>query len=433
MRRVLAQRLRTLDERRQELEEERRLRRELENAEKARRRRRVLAGALGLALVVIFFLGYLAKRAIEGERRAVREAAANQELIVLFEDLFQNQNPYRTQGNKVAPEELIRRSADKLRVSLVEQPVVKARLQSVLGKICLDRGYYNLGTELLEETLELRRQELGNKHQDTVNSLIDLALGYRLRADEGDLAKSDQYYQEASAPLKEIFGEDSSPVANILNQHGVSYLTQGDCDKAESFFSQASAIWKAEDDPQRVRPLNNMAICYWNEEEYEKAEDFYQRARKEGEAAFGEMDPDVISIVNNLGIVYRDQGRLVAARELLLEALEKRIKVLGEDHPHTGTTWRNLALTSIRQGRLPEAEEELGHAVRILEAKLNPRHSDIGKAYGVMADLRFAQEDFAEAEKKARKALAILREAYDEEHRAIVEMTNLLEKVSSAQ
>ena len=94
---------------------------------------------------------------------------------------------------------------------------------------------------------------------------------------------------------------------------------------------------------------NNLALEYYRQGKYEKAEELHEKALRIREHLLGEEHPDTTESYNNLALVYSSQGKCEKAEELHEKALRIRERLLGEDHPSTATSYNNLAFVYAQQ------------------------------------------------------------------------------------
>ena len=73
-----------------------------------------------------------------------------------------------------------------------------------------------------------------------------------------------------------------------------------------------------------------------------KALEWYQRALDGKEETFGKGHPSTLGTVNNMALVFGHQGEYEKALEWHQRALDGREKTLGKDHPSTLKTARRL-------------------------------------------------------------------------------------------
>jgi tetratricopeptide (TPR) repeat protein len=217
-------------------------------------------------------------------------------------------------------------------------------------------GRYQDAEPLLQQSLAIRRQQLGADHPDVATSLNNLALLYQA---QGRYREAEPLQQQALAIRREQLGEDHPDVANSLNSLALLYLFQGRYGEAEPLYQQALAIRRqqlGEDHPLVATSLNNLAGLYRVQGRYGEAEPLQQQALAIRREQLGEDYPDVATSLNNLAALYQDQGRYGEAEPLYQQALAILREQLGLDHPLVATSLNNLAVLYQAQGRYGEAE-----------------------------------------------------------------------------
>ena len=101
--------------------------------------------------------------------------------------------------------------------------------------------------------------------------------------------------------------------------------------------------------------LNNLALLYRAQGQYEKAAPLHERALAIWEQALGPEHPHVATSLNNLALLYDNQGQYGKAEPLYERALAIREKALGPEHPDVATSLNNLAGLLRATNRLSEA------------------------------------------------------------------------------
>ena len=208
-----------------------------------------------------------------------------------------------------------------------------------------------------------------------------------------------------------------------VNKYTAPYLRQ-----AEDFL----ACMKEE--TQEIAALSaNLAFVYDAQGDYEKAEDFYERALEIREKVLGQEHPDTATMYNNLAGVYKTQGDYEKAEEYYLKALKILKKILGQEHPDTATTYNNLAGVYKAQGDYRKAEETYQKALRIREEVLGWEHPSTARTYNNLAGVYKAQGDYGKAEKYYIKALKLAKKVLGQEHPDTATTYNNLAGVYKAQ
>ena len=92
------------------------------------------------------------------------------------------------------------------------------------------------------------------------------------------------------------------------------------------------------------------------------------------EKALGPVHLDVGTSLNNLALLYYAQGKYDRAEPLYQRSLAIREKALGPDHLDVGTSLNNLALLYYAQGKYDRAEPLYQRSLAIFEKALDPKH-----------------------------------------------------------
>jgi tetratricopeptide (TPR) repeat protein len=96
--------------------------------------------------------------------------------------------------------------------------------------------------------------------------------------------------------------------------------------------------------PSVATSINNLALLYYSQGRYEKAEPLYKQSLSLKQELFGERHPSVATSINNLAALYESQGRYEEAEPLCVRALQIAEVVLGLDHPNTVMYRKNLEI-----------------------------------------------------------------------------------------
>jgi tetratricopeptide (TPR) repeat protein len=154
---------------------------------------------------------------------------------------------------------------------------------------------------------------------------------------------------------------------------------------------------------------------YYNQRDYPKALEWYQKALADSEKVLGkEEHPDTAEIYHNIALVYESQSDYPTALEWNQKALLIREKVLGKEHLDTATTNNVIARVYYMQGDYPKALEWNMKALAIREKMLNKEHSDIAETYNNIAVVYGRQGEHEKAVAEFLKAYRIFLHAYKE-------------------
>ncbi|MFN7940255.1 MAG: tetratricopeptide repeat protein [Thermoanaerobaculia bacterium] len=454
----VAQRLRTLDERRARRVTERRAAEQAEldrrALEKSSRRRKV--GIAAGVVLALFGIGMTlqARRVAREAERANREAAAARQVTDFMVQLFEVSDPSEARGNAITAREVLDRGAERIEKELGGQPVVQAKLMDAIGTVYVQLGLLAPGSRLLAKAYDLRSKTLGADDPDTVDSVEDLAwvaekkgdvqaaLGYDQRAlafhrrrgapgeekvaklldDIGwnyvEQAKFDDAVasiQEGLAIRERRFGPESEEVGGSLETLAYVHFQRGEYRQAVDLLRRVLAIDEkahGKDSLQVASAANNLAVQLRETGDYDGARQLYERSLAIQSKALGPDHADLATLYNNLGTVWQDKGDLAHGEEYFRKALELRRRVLGDRHPLTGLSFNNLGSCLWYEDKRDEAADLWRRSYAARSATLGAEHPQTAYTIANLALLDAAAGDFPAARQKLEHALAIFAKAF---------------------
>ena len=213
--------------------------------------------------------------------------------------------------------------------------------------------------------------------------------------------------------------------------------------------------------------LNNLALLYYSQGQYAKAEPLYRAALAIREKTLGAGAPRRGHEPQQPGVALRRPRPIREGRAALSAGLAIREKALGPEHPDVATSLNNLAVlyhtkastprpsrsTSGRwrsgkrpwagaprrghqpqqpggalpsQGQYAKAEPLYERALAIWEKALGPEHPDVATSLNNLAVLYDDQGQYAKAEPLYQRALAIREKALGPEHPDVAPSLNNL-------
>jgi tetratricopeptide (TPR) repeat protein len=158
--------------------------------------------------------------------------------------------------------------------------------------------------------------------------------------------------------------------------------------------------------PDVAQGLNNLAMLYYAQGQYARAEPLYQRSLGICEKALGPEHPNVATSLNNLAGLYSDQGRYAEAEPLLQRSLSIREKALGPEHPNVALNLNNLAGLYSTKAATPRPNPSTNDPWRSAKA-LGPEHPNMALCLENYALCLRAMDRSTEAAPMEARALAI--------------------------
>jgi tetratricopeptide (TPR) repeat protein len=237
------------------------------------------------------------------------------------------------------------------------------------------------------------------------------------------------WYQNWVNVCQFLFKKDHPDIADSLNNLAVLYYKQGKYSKAEPLFLQALEMTKRlfiKDHPDVATSLNNLALFYQSQGKYNKAELLYFQALEMRKRLFTNDHPDVATSLNNLAGIYDKQGKYNKAEFLYVQALEMKKRLFTNDHPDVASSLNNLATIYDKQGKYNEAELLYVQALEMRKRLFTNDHPDVALSLNNLAFLYENQGKYNEAESLYVQALEIRKRLFTNDHPDVASSLNNL-------
>lgn len=355
--------------------------------------------------------------ALAAQLRAEAEARESEEISEFLLGLFSVADPAQTGGEAVTAREILDRGAANLESDLADQPLTRASMMIVIGRVYGQLGLFDDGERILEQALEIRRAELGPDHPEAVQALEQL----------GRLQRSARAFPRATQTLERVhelrvarLGPDHPEVAELEVTLASCRRETGELARAEELLRHAVEVLTAErgpDDPRVLAALAARASIELSRGDAATAASLYARVLERQRRTYGPDDPRVAATLNNLAYAQRLQGDLAGAELHYREALELANRLHGEDHPNALMVLQNLASVMNLRGDHDETERLLRRKVELQRVTLPPNHWRLGSSLvsGLgRALMRWGR--YEDAEPVLREGVAVLETALGPDH-----------------
>jgi CHAT domain-containing protein/Flp pilus assembly protein TadD len=340
------------------------------------------------------------------QRRSLAEAGASyQQAVRAYE-----------QGRREQAVAAARRSL-ALREAVLGERHHDSVLSLVILAVALQaRGDLRAARDLHERALALRAATLGERHPAYAYCLVNVA---DVLQAQGDLAAARSRLERARAIMKETLGERHPAYASCLNNLAALLNAQGDLAAARALDEHVLALRKellGEHHPDYAQSLNNLAAVLKAQGDFAAARPLLEQALEVTKATSGERHPNYAEGLNNLAAVLGAQGDPAAARLLIERALALRKEVLGERHPDYARSLRALGVVLKEQGDLEAARPLFERAAAILKEALGERHPDYARCLNDLAGVLRSRRDLDGARRLYERTVALRKEALGERH-----------------
>jgi serine/threonine-protein kinase len=373
-----------------------------------------VAAALAIGVVLATTREYHLRGVAEAETRAAR--AVEQYLLTVFgaADPFL---PADTSASQSTARELLDRGVARLDTALADQPEVRPRLRTALGRVYANVGLYDQAAAQLELALSEQRALTGDRHPTAVAALDELG---QVRHLQGRLEEADSLLTAALALRRALWGSRDSSTAATLEHLAEARMDRDNYDGAEELAREAVAVRRAlHGDGGLPTAASEQLLAEVLERRGANGEAaaLYRHALGTRERVVGRNHPLVAGTMFDLALTERRLGRIAVAESLYRRTLTIQQRALGEDHPLVASTLNGLAdLLQKATPRIDEAESLLRQALAINRRRLGEHHPEVSTNLGNLAVIVRDRGEYDEAERLLRHALAIDQTTFGPEH-----------------
>ncbi len=401
----------------------------------ARNRVGVMAAALVL-LSLVSALGVSLWRGaqVRHERdRAQIEAQKSDEVKEFVLSLFESADPRTTLSDTIRVRDVLETGATRIASELSEQPEVQAEMMSVIGRAFRSLGRADRAEPLLKQALALNRQTLGDLHEETTASLLNLADLYESRH---DLDRAEPLYREYLALQRERLGEGHKDVMMALHQLGLILHMSGQAAEGDSLM----AVWHTfyqeypqQDDPDLARSLSDMAAMLRIKGELEEAETLARQSLAMTRRLFGNQHHSLVEALSVLGVTLNLRKKFTEAEPINREAVTLSRLLYPQGHFDVSIAQTQLVETLIGLARYEEAERLLLDDLDLRRNLFGETHFRTARSYSILAQLAQERNRYREAEAWQRKAVALYETLFGAENLITLQQREWLADILRAQ
>jgi tetratricopeptide (TPR) repeat protein len=365
-----------------------------------------------------------AKEAEQRKKAEAETALANGVKAFLQRDVLQLADPATQQREGAALKydadvrlrDVVLRAAEKIEGKFKDRPLVEAEIRFTLGYTLRGMGRPDLAAKQFERVREIRREQLGPDHPDTLYSMNGLAVTYYALGQHADALK---LFEETLALWKARRGPDHPDTLKSMNNLANSYEALGRHADALKLGEETLALQKARlgpDHPDTLYSMNNLANSYAALGRHAEALKLREETLALQKARVGPDHPDTLMSMNNLANSYAALGRHAEALKLSEETLALSKAKLGPEHPDTLQSMNHLASSYAALGRHAEALKLREETLAIMKAKLGPVHPHTLGSRNNLANSYYALGRHAEALKLHEETLALQKAKLGPDH-----------------
>ena len=317
--------------------------------------------------------------------------------------------------------------------SVPERDDVVFMMGSIFRLIHIDRdidGIWNIQLILcaskdhqLQTVLEEKKSQLDIVDGDR------LSFGFLL----DDMKKFDQAEKYYRYVLKRI-PKDHEDVTRCYHALGEIMQKKGDYQASIKWYQLSLAIdrqMSKEDDPNMAIGYNSLAAVYTRQGDYTLALESYEKALKILKNTFGDDHPDLAMCYNNMGIIYEEQRNYSDALDYCQRAWNIRQKYLPVEHPTIAQSHACIGNVHYHLGHYDLALEHYHLALVIFKKVFVGYDQNIAMILRNIGLVYQKKEDWGQALSYLEKALLIYRQLFPVTYTEIVQIEQLLQRLSS--
>jgi non-specific serine/threonine protein kinase/serine/threonine-protein kinase len=418
--------------------------------------------SLALALLLLSFAVTMAVQArrITKERdranlaaeRASREAAAAEQVSEFLVEMF-TASDTQLKGETITARELLEQGAERIDEELQDQPLVQARLMETIGAVYRSLSLHAQARPLLERSLEIRLELLGEQDPEVAESLLSLA-GLELR--EGEYEAAGPLLERALAINEEILGPDHPAVADclaalavyrhdetsrelyeralairekangpddpdsawIIYNLGMTYENDRDYESAREHYERSLAIWEKALGPDQpnLAPIDSLGRLAKNRGDFETAWGFYQRGLETSKRVNGLVYTGTAAGLYNVADLFGKLGQYERARRYYELSLDLQRRISGAGHYRSAAVREKLAQVHWKTGDYESARTHYEHALQAKERRFGPDDPRVAKTLNLLGQLHTESGEYARAKPLLERGLDIYERARGPEH-----------------
>ena len=250
-------------------------------------------------------------------------------------------------------------------------------------------------------------------------SLMLNSIGLFVQDVMADYSMALEFYEQALALGKDVFGQEDPEIATFYNNIGNAYDHKGDYERALDFYLMDLRLTVAHygmEHPYTAISFNNIGEVYRIIANFDKAAEYHRMALSVRETCFGADHSETAQSYNNLGLVYYDIGDYKKALSFHLMYLKINENILGEGHPDTATAYFNVGMDYEALGEEAQAEDYYQKDLAINEKVLGKNHPHTADSYNNMGELYRNRGDFENALSYHEQALKIREGVYGKQN-----------------
>jgi len=298
------------------------------------------------------------------EQEAREELVRATAVARFLEDLFMTIDPaHAGERDTELIEEILAKAEDRVEEESQGLPRVEAQLRHIIAGAHYAIGKWDRAVAQWKVALELREQEFGFVHVETLNTASSYA---PILGETGDYEGARALLERTLEGHRKYFGPSHEETIRVLNNLAVVLHNLGADAEAEPIMRELEEVSIAKygrEHEKSLLAMNNYASLLRKIGRPEEALERFEWVVEQQEAQNGLGHPRTLASIGNLAGVYGDLGNTQKAEELHGLALEEKRKIYQEGHPSLLISMNNLARYLSENGSYEEGNELRAEAI----------------------------------------------------------------------
>jgi serine/threonine protein kinase len=349
-------------------------------------------------------------------RRITRERDRADRVSNFMTQMFKVSDPSEARGNSITAREILDRASKEIDNGLKTDPELRAQMMDTMGQVYGNLGLYNRGTELLQQTVDLRREVLGSNNVQTLSAIQELGLALLQEGHYEDARKTEE---EAVSIGSRVLRPNDLSLLQSRRVLAECMVFLGHPDQAEKSLREILAVQTQLLGPESAVVLGtryNLGEAISEQAKLPEAEAFERETLDIDRRVLGPENPQTILQMLSLAFTMNGMRKGAEAEKLLRETLDISRRVLGQEHPYTLSAMRSLGWALSTEGEFPEAEKLQTDVFDISRRTLGAEHPETLSAMGSLGFTLMQAKKYAEADKVLTDVIDIQRRTLGPDH-----------------
>lgn len=392
------------------------------------------------------FLSQLLEAADPG--RQGRDAKVSEVLAVAGADLdarFANQPviaarlhsvigwTYHSLGDDEAAERHLRRSIDLYTAEQGKDAVNTIETRNRWVQVLLRQDDLSGADQASNDTLLLARAALGPEHSLSWAALANRALYFQAA---GEQSLAEKHFAEAVEGLRDAAKLDPTFLESSLNNHAILLSEGGKHEAAVATLRELVTVRNTRLGPTHLSTVVstlNLAYALSEVGQTDESLQLFDQWLPVVESALGPDHPLALSHLQNHGAVLLSLGQHEESARILKNVYDRQRQVLGREHTETLTTLNNICVAFLYLERFTDAEPLAEELVEGFERSVGTQHPRYWQAAGTLGNVWSKLEKKDEARQLIVKVLEGQQGALGPEHpQAIITQNNYAQLLRDA-